>query len=151
KRLPLPWNFGRNGDRLVGRYNLTDEASTLPVTGDALFSSLRPMVRTQSLAFFLNRSLSPTLNDTIRLSFGRTSLHFGENRDPFMLASSTLPGVPFLLNAPLVLNETLPGQSPALVSGSSGAGSSLLKSLGFSGIAESEQITGPLGQVIIPG
>jgi hypothetical protein len=40
---------------LTGRYNFTDDTSILPVTGGAIFSSLRPRVRTQNMAFFFNR------------------------------------------------------------------------------------------------
>lgn len=140
------------GDQLTGRYNLTDEHSFLPTTGGALFSSLRPKVRTQNLAFFLNRTLSESAADTVRFSFGRTKLFFGEVRDPSMLESSALPGQGFLLNAPLRLNLTLPGAAhTTYVSASSPQGATTLNSLGYSGVMQTEQITGPLGLVIIPG
>jgi hypothetical protein len=140
------------GDQLTGRYNLTDERSSLPTTGGALFSSLRPKVRTQNVAFFLNRILSASAADTIRFSFGRTRLFFGEVRDPSLLESSALPDQGFLLNAPLLLNLTLPGAAhTTYVSASSPQGMATLNSLGYSGVTQTEQITGPLGQVIIPG
>jgi hypothetical protein len=143
-------------DQLTGRYNFTDELSTLPVTGGALFSSLRPKVRTQNLAFFVNRSLSDSTADTIRFSFGRTRLFFGENRDASLLSSSALPEVPFLLNAPLLLNVTKPNadgtlNAPSLVSATGAQGAALLGSLGYQGVTQTEQITGPLGQVFIAG
>lgn len=145
-----------SGDSFSGRYNFTQERSTLPVTGGALFSSLRPFVRTQNMAFFLNRNLTGTLSDTIRFSFGRTRLVFDEVRDPFLSASTFFPKQPFLLNAPLLLNVTAPNADGTLnpatyVSATSPQGAALLNSLGYSSVTSTEQIAGPLGQVIIPG
>ena len=157
KKVPQgPWwksllNYKSYGDRITGRYNLTDERSFLPVTGGALFSTMRPKVRTQNVAFFLNRTLSPSTADTIRFSFGRTRLIFGEVRDSANLASAVLPNTSFLLNVPLLLNLTLPGGSTRYVSASSAVGTATLNSLGYSGVTQTEQITGPLGQVVIPG
>src|SRR5207249_2137734 len=83
---------------------------------------------------------------------GRTRLFFGEVRDPSLLDSSALPRTGFLLNAPLLLNTTLPGAAQTTyVSAASAAGTSILNSLGYSGVTQTEQITGPIGQVIIPG
>src|ERR1043165_8787183 len=143
-------------DQITGRYNFTDETSTLPVTGGALFSALRPKVRTQNLAFFVNRTFSDTASDTIRFSVGRTRLSFGERRDASLLPSSLLPGTQFLLHAPLLLNVTKPNadgslNTPSFLSASGAQGASLLSSLGYSGVTQTEQITGPLGPVFIPG
>src|SRR5207237_432019 len=80
-------SFGAYGDQLVGRYSFNDEKSTIPVTGDALFSSLRPKVHTHNLAFFLDRHLSSRISDSIRVSSGRTKLSFGYVRDPFLFPS----------------------------------------------------------------
>src|SRR5205085_12381385 len=68
-------------DQITGRYSFTDETSTLPVTGGALFSALRPTVRTHNLAFCVNRTTSNTASVTIRISFRLTHLFFGERRD----------------------------------------------------------------------
>jgi hypothetical protein len=138
-----PWRFFRNGDTLTGRYNLSDESRILPVTSRALFSSLQPMVRTQSAAFYYDRHLSPNMADTIRFSFGRTALSFSEVRDTF-LSPSSLPD-PFLLNAPLFLNVS---SGAATQFQSPGA---QFQSLGYQSLSKTEQITGPLGQVIVPG
>ena len=151
------WKFGCHRDALTASYNLTDEASILPVTGGALFSSLRPRVRTHNLAFFFNRTFSSTTFDTIRLSYGRTRLLFAEVRDPFLVPPSLLPDEPFLLNAPLLLNVTAPDDRdgsltiPRYISAASREGASLLRSLGLPGVTNSEQITGPLGQILIAG
>ena len=67
-----PWSLFRQGDNLTGRYNSSRETSVVPVTGEALFSSLRPRVRTQNIAFYINRSLTSRISDVIRLSFGHT-------------------------------------------------------------------------------
>ena len=157
KRPPTgPWwksllHYKSYNDRITGRYNLTDEKSFLPTTGGALYSTMRPKVRTQNVAFFLNRLLSTSTSDTIRLSFGRTRLFFGEVRDPSRPESAALPGTNFLLNAPLQLNLTLPGGSARYVSASSPLGTATLNSLGYAGITQTEQLTGPLGQIVIPG
>ena len=143
-------------DQITGRYNFSWELTTLPVTGGALFSSLRPRVRTQNFAAFVNRTLSASTSDSIRFSVGNTKLSFAERRDGSMLPSTALPGTPFLLNAPLVLNVTKPNadgslNAPSFVSAAGPAGSALLASLGYQGATQTEQITGPLGQVLVAG
>ena len=150
--IPIP----KNGDLLTGRYNFTQDRNQIPVTGGALFSTLRPRVRTQNYAFFLNRQFSDHAFDTIRLSFGRTRLFLLGSNHAAILPSSSLPQVPFLLNAPLLLNVTLPNadgtlNSPSFISASSAQGAAILNSLGYSAITQTEQITGPLGEVLIPG
>lgn len=144
------------GDSLSGRYNIAQERSTLPVTGGALFSSLRPWVRTQNVAFFLNRTLATNLSDTIRFSFGRTRLVFDEVRDPFLSPSGFFRQTPFLLNAPLLLNVTAPNadgtlNQTAYVSASSQQGAALLAAIGHPGVVSAEEVAGPLGQVVVPG
>jgi hypothetical protein len=103
----------------VARYNFTDDFRDIPVTGGALFSTLRPRVRTQNFSTFLNTNLSPAsarpLLNQLRASYGRTRLVFDEVRDnthliPSDFARTLQPGQQsFLLNAPLLLNVTLPG------------------------------------------
>ena len=151
-----PWSFFSYGDTLTGRYNFSQETSIVPVTGEALYSSLRPKVRTQNLAFYLNRRLTDRISDVIRFSFGRTRLTFGEVRDTALLPSSFFPGEPFLLNAPLLLNVSAPLANgtltpPSYLSASSSQGKALLASLGYAGFTQAEQIAGALGQVVIPG
>jgi hypothetical protein len=150
--LPVPMH----GDLLTGRYNFTQDKSILPTVGNALFSSLDARVRTQNLAFFLNRSLAHNIFDTIRFSYGRTRLSFNEVLNPGQLSSAALPGVPFLLNRPLLLNVTAPNTNgtlnpPSFVTASSPQGVNILNTLGYPPVTQTEQITGPLGQVWIPG
>jgi hypothetical protein len=120
------------------RYNFTDDDTILPVTGEALFSSLRALVRTQNLSLFFNSSLSPQLANQFRASYGRTTLRFGEVRNPFLLpAGSNLADRnerAFLLNAPYIYNTTLPGADPLF---------QIVEGVG------TESITGPIGQVIV--
>lgn len=139
---------------LSGRYNFTDDDSTLPVTGEALFSSLRPKVRTQNVALSLGSTPSGRTSNSLRFSYGRTRLTFAPVSQAFLRPSRlelAIPDVPFLLNAPLVLNVTLPGGPPTFVSASSQAGQALLNSVRLAGLRETEQLTGPLGQIRLAG
>ncbi|MGH9940887.1 MAG: carboxypeptidase regulatory-like domain-containing protein [Pyrinomonadaceae bacterium] len=107
------FRLGGRQQSITDRYNFTDDYRIIPVTGGALFSSLRPRVRTQNNSFFFNSELSdpdsttPIFNQ-VRLSYGRTRLNFQEERDREFLVPSSLPHEPFLLNAPLLENFTLP-------------------------------------------
>lgn len=138
----MPWSLFRGGDTLTARYNFSQETSIVPVTGEALSSSLRPNVRTKNIAFYLNRLLTRRISDVIRFSVGHTSLNFEEVRDPRLRASATFPDRPFLLNAPLLLNVTKPPFQPSFATPAA---------FGLPGFSQAEQITGPLGQIIMPG
>ncbi|HVF66197.1 MAG TPA: TonB-dependent receptor, partial [Pyrinomonadaceae bacterium] len=146
----------RRGDRaqqLTGRYNFTNDWRELPATGGALFSTLKPRVRTQNLSLFLNSELSgpgaaTQLLNQLRLSYGRTRLRFDEVRDTnHMVASRDFPGEPFLLNAPLYTNLTLPNFDAA--------NNRLVANTGpvvyFDNRATVEDVLGPLGQVTMAG
>ncbi len=138
--------FGRD-HTLTGRYNSTDDDTTLPVTGEAIFSTLRALVNTQDVALSFNSAISSATANQFRFSFGRTNLKFKEVRDSFLRPSSVLPDVPFLLNARLLFNGALGGGEPAFFSipGSnteSGFGS-------IPGLATTG--TGPIGQVKASG
>jgi hypothetical protein len=110
--LKLDHNFTLFGPEvthtLTGRYNFTDDAKQIPAVGGAIFSGVRPKVRTQNLSLFLNSQLSPTKANQLRASYGRTSLTFGEVRDRYLTASGLLPNEEFLLNAPLTVNLSDP-------------------------------------------
>jgi len=99
---------------LTARYNFTDDWRDIPAVGEALFSSIRSDVRAQNFSFFLNSRVSSPAStravfNQLRLSYGRTRLNFEELRDQtFLRPSDALPNTPFLLNAPLFLNSTLP-------------------------------------------
>ena len=135
-----------------GRYNFTDDWRDIPVTGGALFSTLRPNVRTQNFSFFFNSELSGAeatrlVFNQVRLSYGRTRLRFDESPDrEFLLPSETFPDTPFLLNAPLLTNLTLPNFDPV--------GDRLVPNTGpvlYSVGGTTEGQLGPVGQVNIAG
>ncbi|HLL70383.1 MAG TPA: carboxypeptidase-like regulatory domain-containing protein [Pyrinomonadaceae bacterium] len=109
-------NFKLRGreQNITERYNFTEDSRFIPVSGGAIFSTLKPRVRTQNNSFYLNSELSganstrPLFNQ-LRLSYGRTRLNFAEERDQtYQLPNTLLPGTPFLLNAPLLENFTFP-------------------------------------------
>lgn len=115
------FKLGGKEQSLTGRYNYTNDERAIPVTGQALFSSLRPRVRTQNLSIFFNTQLSAPdarrqLFNQVRLSYGRTRLQFDEIRDQEFLMPSNYAGEQFLLNAPYRVNTTLPpgGEVPRL-------------------------------------
>jgi hypothetical protein len=135
---------------LTGRYNFTQDFRTLPVTGGALASTLRPRIRTQNVSIFYNSEVSapdsafPIFNQ-VRLSYGRTRLNFDEVRDSrISLPTTGFANTPFLLNAPLLGNLTLPTVQGNNIVANSGA--VLLTPLGTV-----EQQLGPVGQVILGG
>jgi len=105
---------------VTARYNFTDDRRDIPSVGGALFSSIRSNVRTQNFSFFLNSKVSAPassnyLFNQVRLSYGRTRLDFEELRDrSFMRPGISLPNTPFLLNAPLFINSTLPRSITAI-------------------------------------
>jgi hypothetical protein len=142
------FKIGGREQSITGRYNFTNDWREIPVTGDALFSTLKPRIRTQNFSFFLNSKLSgpngasPIFNQ-VRLSYGRTRLRFDEVRDSqFLVPSAGFPNIPFLLNAPEILNVTLP---PAPGTPNTGPVIYVRQPL----TAENE--IGPLGQVIVAG
>ena len=132
----------------TARYNFTDDYRDIPATGGALFSTLRPRVRTQNFSTFLNSELSAPgattlLFNQVRASYGRTRLAFDEVRDAALLPPTTLgSGLrpeerKFLVNSRLLVNNTLPGFNSVTYD--------RLFNLTV------EDILGPLGQVAIAG
>lgn len=101
----------RNDQSVAARYNFTDDDTVLPVTGGAIASSLRALVRTQNLSLYHIANFSSKVTNELRASYGRTSLVFREVRNPapLFLQSKRFPDEPFLLNAQVVTNATLPG------------------------------------------
>lgn len=99
---------------VTARYNFTDDWRDIPSVGEAIFSSIRSNVRAQNFSFFLNSKVSSPASasaifNQLRLSYGRTRLNFEELRDQtFLRPSDAFAATPFLLNAPLLLNSTLP-------------------------------------------
>ncbi|MCA1626341.1 MAG: carboxypeptidase-like regulatory domain-containing protein, partial [Acidobacteria bacterium] len=117
------FRLGGRQQQLSARYNFTDDWRDIPVTGDAIFSTLRSRVRTQNFSAILNSELSgpdsarPIFNQ-LRASYGRTRLIFDERRDTEFLSQSNFARTlrnpkegRFLLDAPVLFNNTRPGSS----------------------------------------
>jgi hypothetical protein len=102
------FNLWGKPQTFTARYNFTQDWRDIPVTGGALFSSLRPGVRTQNFSTFLTSALTNRMSNVLRLSYGRTRLKFDEQRDPFLIPSDISPNVPFLLNTRRLENDTFP-------------------------------------------
>ena len=151
-KLDYDFRLGERAQSLTGRYNFTNDWRDLPVTGGALFSTLRPRVRTQNFSFFYNSELSgpearTLLFNQLRLSYGRTRLRFDEVRDrEQMIDGAAFPGVPFLLNARVLENLTLPNFNAATNSIGANTGPVFYREAGTV-----EERLGPLGQVVVAG
>ncbi|MGI8917189.1 MAG: carboxypeptidase regulatory-like domain-containing protein [Pyrinomonadaceae bacterium] len=102
------FNLWGRAHTFTARYNFTQDQRDIPVTGEALFSSLRPRVRTQNFSTFLTSELTNSMSNVLRLSYGRTRLAFDELRNPYLIPSQVSPNEPFLLNAQRLQNDTLP-------------------------------------------
>jgi hypothetical protein len=151
-KLDYDFRLGERAQSLTGRYNYTNDRRDIPVTGGALFSTLRPRVRTQNFSFFFNSELSgpsarTLLFNQLRLSYGRTRLRFDEVRDRgHMIESQSFPGEPFLLNARVLENLTLPNFNAATNSVTPNTGPVFYRDAGTV-----EDRLGPLGQVVVAG
>ncbi|HEX8180967.1 MAG TPA: hypothetical protein VF525_15580, partial [Pyrinomonadaceae bacterium] len=148
--IKLDGNFKWRGraQSVTNRYNFTEDSRIIAKSGGAIFSTLKPRVRTQNNSFFLNSELSapdstrPIFNQ-LRLSYGRTRLVFSEVRDQtFQLPNTVLPNEPFLLNAPYTVNNTLPESATT-----PNTGPVLYETTGFT----AADVLGPVGQVSIAG
>ncbi len=131
------------------------------MTGEALFSSLRPRVRAQNFSFFYNSELTAPnaashVSNQVRFSYGRTRLRFdqvtnrlrfGDARDAVTLLPTAFSGTPFLLDAPVIMNITqpatngIPNTGPINYNYNRNAQRDITPAAAF----------GPLGQVIISG
>ncbi|MGI8782090.1 MAG: carboxypeptidase regulatory-like domain-containing protein [Acidobacteriota bacterium] len=77
---------------LAARYNVTDDQSLLPSTGEAIHSSLATDTRTQNLSLFLN-STTHRYSNALRISYGRTRLAFPvQGSSPLLFGSSPAAG-----------------------------------------------------------
>ncbi|HEX8145585.1 MAG TPA: hypothetical protein VF591_00160 [Pyrinomonadaceae bacterium] len=141
--------------QLIARYNLTDDYRDLPTVGGALFSAVRPDIRSQTFSLFANSFLSPAsasafVSNQLFLSYGRTGFDFEERRDTSFLIPSRLSlrderERAFLLNARLLENHTLPGSS--FVNYVTNTTITADAQLG----TPFEPVTAPVGQIVIAG
>jgi hypothetical protein len=126
---------------LTLRYSMTSEDSDLPSPDGSIDAALLAHVRTRSLATFFNTVLGKRAINSFRFSWGDSSFVMDPAADPSMLPSAAFPGGQALLNKPLLLNATLP----------TSAHPQFVTSLPGVPYRTTEQVTGPLGQVIVAG
>ncbi|MEP7272071.1 MAG: TonB-dependent receptor, partial [Acidobacteriota bacterium] len=100
---------------LTVRYNLTDDARSVPSVGGAIFSGVRPQTATHNMSLFLNSQINSRLSNQLRGSFGRSRLKFSEIRDSSLAPSKLAPGEPFLLNRGMLFNGSDPRLPPTFV------------------------------------
>lgn len=141
------FSIGKRAQSITSRYNFTDDWRDIPVVGGAIFSTIRPNIRTQNWSTFFNSEINgpgeTSIFNQVRASYGRTRLLFEENRDtqflrPSRLANSLRPNERrFLLNAPLFVNDTIPTSNAVLYDSFFNFGT--------------EDILGPVGQIAIAG
>jgi len=99
-----------SNDSLSLRYARTTEESVIPSVSDAIFSSVAPRIKTENLAGYWSTSWSARVSHEFWASIGRSRLDFQSRQDPRLFPSRQFPNVPYLLNAPLLINQTnLPG------------------------------------------
>jgi hypothetical protein len=141
---------------LSGRYNISDDNTILPVTGEALFSSFRSRIRTQNFSLFFDSAISGRASNQLRISYGRTSLGFhdlpnglaGERSISFTDQNDKK----FLLNGLLFYNYTDSryGEPPDAFYRSY-ADLSRRGSGGLPVVNGTEAVTKPIGQVFMSG
>ena len=108
----VDYSFFRNRERpqtFTARYNFTNDRRDLTDVGGALFSAIRPRVRTENLSTYLIGGLSDRSSNELRFSYGRTRLRFDELRDDFLAPVRSLGAsedTRFLLNARYIDNQT---------------------------------------------
>lgn len=152
-RLDNNFELGGKPQSITGRYNFTDDERNIPSVNEAIFSTVLSKIRTHNFSFFFNSQIKDSTSGSrifnqARFSFGRTRLNFDEVRDSeFLLPSFASPNTPFLLNARMRLNRTLP--TPAGGVPTSVTLTSTIPTI--TGLPSVESTIGPVGQVIIAG
>ncbi len=144
------YNFpvGERQQFLTARYNYTDDWRDLPQVGGAVFSSIRPLTRTDNFSTFISGELTSNLTNVLRFSWGRTRLRYEEPnryseeflRNPFNNLTNS-DDRRFLLGASVLVNLTVPnpdGSPPSEVRYSQPG---LL----------TENVLGPIGQLNVAG
>ncbi len=152
-------NFRLRGRQhtFTARYNFTDDKRYIPAVNEAIFSTVLSKIRTHNLSLYLNTNggddeksnakhaeSGHQFFNQIRFSFGRTRLNFEDARATgFLLPSDELATTPFLLNAPLLYNTSLPSLNgqPRFVRIFPGEQTT----------GTTEDILGPLGEIAIGG
>lgn len=118
------YNFpvGEKQQFLTARYNHTDDWRDLQQVGGAVFSSIRPLTRTDNFSTFISGELTDNLTNVLRFSWGRTRLRYEENKAfnteeylrPINRNFTNSEESRFLLSALSLVNITLPASSTSL-------------------------------------
>jgi hypothetical protein len=70
--------IGKRAQSITSRYNFTDDWRDIPVVGGAIFSTIRPNIRTQNWSNFFNSEINApddmAIFNQVRASYGRTRL-----------------------------------------------------------------------------
>lgn len=124
----VDWNafkINNNEQIFTARYNFTDDQRDLTDVGGALFSAIRPEVRTSNFSTYLTGGITNNVSNDFRFSWGQTRLRFEELRDDFLLpitdfgfGQQIAPGedTRFILNTQITANFTIPscpGNTPS--------------------------------------
>ncbi|MCY7376791.1 MAG: carboxypeptidase-like regulatory domain-containing protein [Pyrinomonadaceae bacterium] len=150
------YNFSMRGraQTFTARYNFTDDRRDLTDVGGALFSSIRPLVRTNNFSSYLSGGLTDKISNEFRFSWGQTDLEFEELRDTtgFILPVSNVRDSRFLLNAQLIENFTLPiGCTPTGCFAANRSDFRTFNSSGSFGTTAADTGLGAIGQLIVSG
>ena len=142
------YTFGESERRqfFTARYNQTDDRRDLQQVGGAVFSSIRPLTRTDNFSTFLSGGLTDNLTNVVRFSWGRTRLRYEENKYTEELLQPVSGNITntndrqFLLNATGLINVTRPsgGLLPS-------------EARYVLGSFNVEEFIGPIGQLNIAG
>jgi TIR domain len=111
------FHTGQLDHSLTVRFNQNGEFKDLPAVGDAIFSAIRPHVGTSNISSFFNTRISRAYFNTFRFSFGATAIHFDPLPQGLLPSDRVTAGLdaPYLLNAPLLVNATLPMGYPTYI------------------------------------
>jgi hypothetical protein len=141
-----------SSNRLTVRYNLSRDYRDVPVTNDAIYSSVRPATHAQNVSVLLTSAISANATNTARFSYGRTHLTFGTVSNPDLLPSERFPTYPFLLNKRLIINGTLgPSSPPTFFTPTSPEGNAIVQAFGNPSRFTTEEVLGPIGEVEVAG
>lgn len=156
----VDYNFSsfNHPQTLTARYNNSDDRRDLTDVGGALFSAIRPLVRTDNFSAYLSGGLSNNISNEIRISWGRTRLKFDELPDTtgFLVpvSSSQITNAEdrrFLLNANLLQNRTLPVCNAIGCSPPPFPTYRTFDENGSFGTTAANTTLGPIGQLIVAG
>lgn len=150
------YNFNVEDKRqfLTARYNNTDDWRDLQQVGGAVYSSIRPLTRTDNFSAFLSGEVKNNLSNVLRVSWGRTRLKYEENSYSEQYLPQTTRNLKsnessFLLNGLGLSNTTIPASNGLLPN-------EVIYTVASTPVppfpqVTTEQLLGPIGQLNISG